>query len=81
MENIVIAPGVVYPSDEARQWIADNVTAGEAESADRFGRPVTWRTETETAVVTVEREYINANRGSWARRRDVVTVTGKGGEL
>lgn len=75
----MIAPGVEYPSDQAQAWLDEQMQLAEPER-DRFGRPVGWRLETATAVVTVEREYINPQRSSWARRRDVVTVTAKGGE-
>lgn len=59
---------------EARQWIAENVTSQEATESDRYGRPTVWRTETEGAAVTVTREYVNPDSGSWARKRDVICV-------
>lgn len=61
-------------NEGARAWIAENVMSQSPEK-DRYGRPCKWFMETETAVVTVVREYISP--GKWAKKRDVLTVTGK----
>lgn len=76
-EKIQIAEGVVYPSDEFQQWLTENVTSQPPAEKDRYGRPVSWVTETDTAVVSVTREYINQNSGSWARKRDITEVKTK----
>lgn len=43
---------------------------------DKFGRPVEFVYQTDTAKVVVTREYIRDD-GSWAKKRDVITIEGK----
>ena len=59
---------------EARQWINEHVMSQEGDK-DRYGRPYKWMAETPTACVIVVREYVRP--GTWAKKRDVITVTGK----
>lgn len=53
------------------QWLGDE--------ADRFGRPAIRHYESATATVDIITEYINPDRGSWARKGVRVEVKAKGG--
>ena len=74
--SIQITPDIAWsPGEanaEARQWIADNVLTAEPQR-DKYGRPYLWTATTDTARVTVTREYIRP--GAWAKRRDIINVS------
>lgn len=96
MAQIEVKNGVTWDtemtrqSEEALAWLREEIypqlamNARETElvipTTDKWGRPLDWEVETESCVVRIKREYVDSDRGTWSRRRDVVTVAEKGGE-
>lgn len=78
-------------SEAAREWLRTEIygrlamNTGEMDrvipTVDRWGRPLEWVVEGVTWRATVRREYVDAQRPTWARKRDTVTVEVKGGEV
>ena len=68
--------GEIYPKLAMNPTETDRVIP----VTDKWGRPTEWIVEGETWRATIRREYVDTDRPTWSRRRDVVTIEGKGGE-
>jgi hypothetical protein len=81
-ETITYDPTKEEQSESYLNWLYNEFMSkigGEecpATDKDKFGRPVQFVYETGTAKVVVVREYIRED-GSWAKKRDVITIEGK----
>lgn len=45
-----------------------------APEIDSFGRPVSWKYETDNYTIKVVREYVYPNSGKWAKKGDIIKV-------
>lgn len=71
-------------SDEAKAWLREEVYTKLAHNRnmtdlvqpvyDDFDRPVRWIIVTSSVSVTVDRNYIKPDSGSWAWDNDMITV-------
>lgn len=53
---------------------ADGLIAPEL---DKYQRPIRWVIEHDSCVVTITREYVDANSPSWALKGDTIVITSK----
>ena len=91
--QIELVNGVVFDTESKVQeegtcaWVRENVlsklgmSAGEEgminPEIDRYKRPYRWHMETETASITISRQYVEENSPSWAMKQDIIEVEPK----